>query len=78
MKLVPLVLDPMLVPPTAEVYQRMVLPAELLLRLAPPAAQIVVGEALITEGFTGRAFTVTGIALVEKTFPFALTLQVIV
>ena len=74
----PLPLDATLVPPTADVYQRIVFPVEVALKVALAGAQIVPGEATIADGFAGNALTTTGTEFVEKTFPFALTVQVMV
>jgi hypothetical protein len=56
----------------------MVFPAEMALIPLAAGVQIVPGEAAAAVGFAGGALTTTGIELVEKIFPFALTVQVIV
>jgi hypothetical protein len=58
-KFVPLVLDPILVPPVATVYHLIVLPADVAFRLDDAPAQIAEGVAVTNIGAAGTRLTVT-------------------
>ena len=58
-KFAPLPLVPILEPPVATVYHRIVLPTEVAFRLDDPPAQIAPGVAVTAVGAAGTGFTVT-------------------
>ena len=58
-KFAPFALEPILEPPVATVYHRIVLPAEVAFRLDDPPAQIEAGVDVTAVGAAGKGFTVT-------------------
>lgn len=76
-KLAPLADDPMLVPPTAWLYQKMVLPAEVVLIVVLAGAQVELGPVIVA-GVAGVLFVLTLALFEAKIFPFARIVQVIV